>query len=291
MKKILLSVLALGATSMAYAQSNQAPTNGVLVSQTRSGDVITTRYKIPHNDGRNAEFDLHYTINKCNIVPAYSNNNQQISDLKDFMEQSKDSTMHISAIHIVGYASPDGNATQNDTLASKRAQSLYHYAVNTYHPAQKIDTSHKTFRWSDCVAEVEKSNIPQKTMVLAVLNSTNHTESQKEAALRKMPESWRYLATNILPKMRYADIEFDYGVDEFVTRTSIVPKTEPAKPVQTSQPTTQQPEVVVVDEEMGIIVATPRHDYDDDGDNKRNQRKARKADKKNIKGGYEAIYW
>ena len=291
MKKILLSVLALGATSMAYAQSNQAPANGVLVSQTRSGDVITTRYKIPHNDGRNAEFDLHYTINKCNIVPAYSNNNQQISDLKDFMEQSKDSTMHISAIHIVGYASPDGNATQNDTLASKRAQSLYHYAVNTYHPAQKIDTSHKTFRWSDCVAEVEKSNIPQKTMVLAVLNSTNHTESQKETALRKMPESWRYLATNILPKMRYADIEFDYGVDEFVTRTSIVPKTEPAKPVQTSQPTTQQPEVVVVDEEMGIIVATPRHDYDDDGDNKRNQRKARKADKKNIKGGYEAIYW
>ena len=291
MKKILLSVLALGATSMAYAQSNQAPANGVLVSQTRSGDVITTRYKIPHNDGRNAEFDLHYTINKCNIVPAYSNNNQQISDLKEFMEQSKDSTMHISAIHIVGYASPDGNATQNDTLASKRAQSLYHYAVNTYHPMQKIDTSHKTFRWSDCVAEVEKSNIPQKTMVLAVLNSTNHTESQKEAALRKMPESWRYLATNILPKMRYADIEFDYGVDEFVTRTSIVPKTEPAKPVQTSQPTTQQPEVVVVDEEMGIIVATPRHDYDDDGDNKRNQRKARKADKKNIKGGYEAIYW
>ena len=291
MKKILLSVLALGATSMAYAQGNQAPANGVLVSQTRSGDVITTRYKIPHNDGRNAEFDLHYTINKCNIVPAYSNNNQQISDLKEFMEQSKDSTMHISAIHIVGYASPDGNATQNDTLASKRAQSLYHYAVNTYHPAQKIDTSHKTFRWSDCVAEVEKSNIPQKTMVLAVLNSTNHTEPQKEAALRKMPESWRYLATNILPKMRYADIEFDYGVDEFVTRTSIVPKTEPAKPVQTSQPTTQQPEVVVVDEEMGIIVATPRHDYDDDGDNKRNQRKARKADKKNIKGGYEAIYW
>ena len=291
MKKILLSVLALGATSMAYAQSNQAPANGVLVSQTRSGDVITTRYKIPHNDGRNAEFDLHYTINKCNIMPAYSNNNQQISDLKEFMEQSKDSTMHISAIHIVGYASPDGNATQNDTLASKRAQSLYHYAVNTYHPSQKIDTSHKTFSWNDCVAEVEKSDIPQKTMVLAVLQSTNHTEPEKEAALRKMPESWRYLTTNILPKMRYADIEFDYGVDEFVTRTTIVPKTEPAKPVQTTtQPTTTQPEVIVVDEEMGIIVATPRNDYEDD-DSKRSQRKARKSDKKAAKGGYEAIYW
>ena len=110
-----------------------------------------------------------------------------------------------------------------------------------------------------------------------------------------MSESWRYLATHILPKMRYADIEFDYGVDEFVTRTTLVPKTEPAKPVQTSQPTQPaQPapqEVVVIDEEMGVIVATPRHDDADNQENKRNQRKARKADKKNMKGGYEVIYW
>ena len=290
MKKILLSLLTLGATAAAYAQSNQAPANAILVSQTRSGDVVTTRYKIPHNDGRNAEFDMYYAVNRSAIVPAYSDNNQQIAELKEFMEQSKDSTMHISAIHIVGYASPDGNIKQNDTLASQRAQSLYHYAVNTYHPSQKIDTSHKTFSWSDCAAAVEKSDIPQKTMVLAVLKSANHTEPEKEAALRKMPESWRYLTTNILPKMRYADIEFDYGVDEFVTRTTVVPKTEPAKPVQAAQPATTQPEVIVVDEEMGIIVATPRHDYDNDN-SRRNQRKARKADKKGVKGGYEAIYW
>ena len=292
MKKTLFIMLALGATTVVMAQSNQAPANAVLVSQTRSGNVITTRYKIPHNDGKHAEFDVHYAINKSNIVPAYSDNTQQIEELKDFMAQTKDTTMHISAIHIVGYASPDGNAKENDSLASKRAQSLYHYAVNTYHPEQKIDTDHKTFHWSDCVPVVEKSDIPQKGQVLAILKSTKHTEPQKEAALRKMPESWRYLTTHILPQMRYADIEFDYGVDEFVTRTTIVPAAETAKPVQTAQP--QQPKEVVVDEEMGIIIATPKHGAYDDVDskaNKRNQRKARKADKKNIKGGYEAIYW
>ncbi len=299
MKKILLSVLALGTTVVVFAQSGQAPAaNAILVSQTRSGDVVTTRYKIPHNDGKHAGFDVHYAVNKANIVPTYSDNQEQIAELKDFMAQSQDSTMHISAIHIVGYASPDGNATQNDTLASKRAQSLYHYAVNTYHPKQEIDTQHKTFKWSDCADVVEKSDIPNKEQVLSILKSTSHTEPQKEMALRKMPDSWSYLATKILPKMRYADIEIDYGVDEFVTRTTIVPKTEPAKPVQTAQPaapaqqtTPTQPEVVVVDEEMGIIVATPRHDYIDSNENKRNQRKARKADKKNIKGGYEAVYW
>ena len=288
MKKTLFIMLALGATTVVMAQSNQAPANAVLVSQTRSGDVVTTRYKIPHNNGKHAEFDVHYAINRAQIVPSYSDNSEQISELKDFMAQAKDTTMHISAIHIVGYASPDGNSKQNDTLASQRAQSLYHYAVNTYHPKQKIDTEHKTFKWSDCVDAVEKSDIPHKEQVLTILKSTSHTEPQKEQALRKMPDAWRYLATHILPQMRYADIEFDYGVDEFVTRTTVVPKTEPAKPVQTTQP--QQPEEVVVSEEMGIIVATPRHDVDSK-ENKRNQKKARKADKKNIKGGYEAIYW
>lgn len=288
MKKTLFIMLALGATTVVMAQSNQAPANAVLVSQTRSGDVVTTRYKIPHNNGKHAEFDVHYAINRAQIVPSYSDNSEQISELKDFMAQTKDTTMHISAIHIVGYASPDGNSKQNDTLASQRAQSLYHYAVNTYHPEQKIDTEHKTFKWRDCVDAVEKSDIPHKEQVLTILKSTSHTEPQKEQALRKMPDAWRYLATHILPQMRYADIEFDYGVDEFVTRTTVVPKTEPAKPVQTTQP--QQPEEVVVSEEMGVIVATPRHDVDSK-ENKRNQKKARKADKKNIKGGYEAIYW
>lgn len=286
-------MLALGTTVAVSAQSSQAPAaNAVLVSQTRNGNVVTSRYKIPHNDGKHAEFDVHYAVNRSNIVPSFSDNTQQIEELKDFMAQTKDTTMHISAIHIVGYASPDGNAKQNDTLASKRAESLYHYAVNTYHPEQKIDTDHKTFHWNDCVSVVENSDIPQKEQVLEILKSTKHTESQKEQALRKMPDAWRYLATHILPQMRYADIEFDYGVDEFVTRTTVVASTEPAKPIQTSQP--QQPQEVVVDEEMGIIIATPKHNAADDIDgkvNKRNQRKARKADKKNFKGGYEAIYW
>lgn len=293
MKKILLTTLALGAAVAVVAQTTQAPaSNAILVSQTRNGNVVTSRYKIPHNDGKHAEFDLHYAVNQSKINPSFSDNTEQIAELKDFMAQTKDTTMHISAIHIVGYASPDGSTKQNDSLASQRAQSLYHYAVNTYHPEQKIDTEHKTFRWIDCVAAVEKSDIPHKEQVLTILESTSHTEPQKEAELRKLPEAWKYLTANILPQMRYADIEFDYGVDEIVTRTTIV---EPEKPVQaapavqTSQP--QQPQDVVVEEEMGIIIATPKHSDDGDSYNRRNQRKARKADKKNFKGGYEAIYW
>lgn len=287
MKKIFLTVFALGTTAAVVAQSSQAPAaNAILVSQTRQGNVVTTRYKIPHNSGRSAEFDMHYATNNSTIVPTYSDNSSQISDLKDFMAQCCDSTMHVSAIHIVGYASPDGDVKQNDSLASKRAQSLYHYAVNTYHPAQNIATSHKALRWSDCVTAIENSDIPDKDQVLAILKSTSHTEPQKEIALRRMPEAWNYLATNILPQMRYADIEFDYGVDEFVTRTTVEPQAKPAESEQPTQPAQTEP--VVVEEEVGVIIATPNHNNKDD---KHKQHKEKKGEKGRVVGEYEAIYW
>lgn len=280
-------MIALGATAAAAAQTMQAPaSNAILVSQTRDGNVVTYRYKIPHADGKHAEFDLHYAINRSEIAPLFSDNSRQIEEMKDFMEQTKDTTMHISSIHIVGYASPDGNAKMNDSLASQRAQSLYVYATNCCPACAKIATTHKALHWSDCAPVVRVSAIPQKEAVLKILTSTCHSESQKEAALRKMPDAWKFLAAHILPQMRYADIEFDYGVDEYVTRTATVEPaktTKPAEPVQTSQPT--QP--VVVEEEVGVIIATPQHE--DKG--KRNHRKQKKAEKGRVVGEYEAIYW
>lgn len=290
MKKCLFTILALGVSAIAVAQSSQLPeANAILVSQTREGNVVTTRYKIPHNNGKQAEFDLHYAINRSDVVTSFSDNSRQIAELKDFAEQSKDSTMHISAIHIVGYASPDGNATKNDSLAAHRAQSLYNFAVRTIHPKQKIDTSHKTFHWSDCIPMVKSSQIPQKEAVLNILASTTHTESQKEAALKGLSESWNYLAANVLPQMRYADIEFDYGVDEFVTRTTTVEQSEPAKPETPAQ--TEQPAAVLVEEEVGVIIATPAGHEAENKEKKEEKKQERKDKKDNRRGEVEVIYW
>ena len=92
-------MIALGAVIVAVAQKVEAPaSNAILVSQTRDGNVVTSHYKIPHDDGKQAGFDVHYAINKANIVESYSDNPQQIAELKDFMDQTKDTTMHITAI-------------------------------------------------------------------------------------------------------------------------------------------------------------------------------------------------
>ena len=287
MKKTFTIALALCCAATSLAQSHNAPTaNAVLISQTRNGNTVTSRYVVRHDTGKSANFDIHYAVSRSQIAPNYSDNTRQIAGLKEFMSHTQDSTLHISTIQVVGYASPDGNTTHNDSLAMHRAKALCQYAINTYHPDHEIGISYKTFSWKDCVKAVEESDIPQKSEVLAILNS-DQTEPNKEAHLRKLPEAWKYLTTKILPPMRYADIAFNYGVDEIFTRTTIVqPPTPQATAVTTStKPTT--PEVVVVDEEMGIIIATPKEDYD----KKHKTRKERKANKKDSKEGSDAQYW
>ena len=290
MKKSIFTLMMCATISGAVAQNTNLPaSNAVVISESRNGNTVTTRYRVPH-EGKHAEFDVHYALNSSDIVPTYSTNPQQMSELKDFMAQSSDTTMHISAIHVVGYASPDGVTTQNNALAAKRAKALYTYAVNTYHPKLAVDTQSKTFSWADCVSAVQASNIPDKSSVLAVLQSS-HTEHDKEAKLRTMKDAWHYLTTHILPSMRYADIEFDYGVDEIVTRTTLVAQNEPPKSVEpaTSTPScpptaTPQPEMVIVEEETGIIIATPSQEQD-------SSREERKSQRKGNKNGSQGTYW
>lgn len=257
MKRTFLTLLALPLLMTAVAQSSKPAANAVLISQVRNGNTVTTRYLVPQKNNSHAGFDLHYVINRSDISPVYGDNAEQIVDLREFMQRTADTMMHIGAISVHGYASPDGNVEQNDSLAAKRASSLYHYAMNTYHPKTKISTSSRVFSWKECVPAVTESDIPSKQAVLQILNSAA-SEQQKQLELRKHPDVWHYLTAKILPQMRYANIEFDYGVDSLVTTTFVEqPKPAPAPaPAQTAPQ--EQPSIVFIDEETGVIVATPK---------------------------------
>lgn len=271
--------MALPLLLTAVAQSTKPATNAVLISQVRNGNTVTTRYLVPQKNDSHAEFDLHYVINRSDISPIYGNNAEQIVDLKEFMQRTADTMMHIGAIAVHGYASPDGNTTKNDSLAAKRASSLYHYAVNNYHPKNKITTSSHTFTWKECVPAVEKSAIPSKQAVLQILMS-NASEHQKELTLRKHPEVWHYLTANILPQMRYADIEFDYGTDRVVTTTTVVeePKSNP-QPTPSQSAQQEQPAIVVVDEETGVIVAMPKESHEEKREWRKQMREERREER------------
>ena len=242
----------LGVAMGQTATQGKPTADAVLISQTRDGNTVTSRYRVPQKDDSRAEFDVHYAVNRSDISPSFADNTEQIDSLHKFMSQTADTMMHIGRVVVHGYASPDGSKVHNDSLAAERAAKLCRYAAQMCSccPASKMSAMSRTYTWKEVAPVVERLDMPSKAEVLRILYSSA-SEAEKEQHLRRYPSAWKYLTTNVLPQMRYADVEFDYGVDKVVTTTFV------SQPAQ--QPAQQpQPDMVIVDEETGVIIATPK---------------------------------
>lgn len=260
MKRIIFTLgIALLFTLQAAAQCGktapkQCGCDTVLLSQTRNGDYIVSKYLVKDKTGKDASFSVYYAINLSNIAKTFSDNSAQLSDMSCFIGSSSDSLMHISSAFVAGYSSPDGNPKFNAALAAKRAAALKQYVETNYRPAYGVTVTSKALIWKDCVPAVENSSISDRGEVLRILSS-GYSEAEKERHLRQMPEAWEYLKTEVLPKMRYATATFDYKKDVVIDRTVAVQPPKPAEPVVTEQPQPKlQPVMIIEEEETGIVI-------------------------------------
>lgn len=115
--KTLISTLALSLSlcvlPSVHAQTKssvQAPAaDTVMLSQSRDGDYVVSRYLVKHNSGMSADFMVYYPMNVSKMTPAFSGNAAQLSSLKTFMGTlAADSMMHVKSVTVTGYSSPDG---------------------------------------------------------------------------------------------------------------------------------------------------------------------------------------
>lgn len=260
MKRIIFTLgIALLFSLHAAAQCNktarkQCGCDTVLLSQTRNGNYIVSKYLVKDKTGKDASFSVYYAINLSDIANTFSDNSAQLSDMSYFIGRSSDSLMRISSASVAGYASPDGNPKSNAALAARRAAALKRYVENNYHPTYGVSVASKALTWRDCMTAVENSPISSRGEVLRILSS-GYSEAEKERRLRQMPEAWEYLKAEILPKMRYATATFDYKKDVLIDRTVAIQQPKPVEPAVSEQPQQpQQPVMIIEEEETGIVI-------------------------------------
>lgn len=274
-KTFTLSLVALLSVSPIMAQG--VAQDSLLLSKKQQGDKVIEQYLIRNAERGQMDFEMLFPINDSSLQSTFADNEQAIASLNRFAEQAADTTMHISSVKVVGYASPDGVEPKNESLAKARATALANY-VRNHCPKSNITTSAEVYSWADCVPAVKASSISDKEAVLAILNSTTHTELQKQAELEKLSKAWMMLKNTILPPMRHSALIVDYSQDKVVQK--VVTVTPPApKPAATTiadthttpAPTTAQnkpkttekvyPVAVVETDEMGIIVEVPQKEH------------------------------
>ncbi|MDA3904870.1 MAG: hypothetical protein PF484_02225 [Bacteroidales bacterium] len=142
-------------------------------------------------------FNKEFSLNKSTEAVA------KRTALNNFLAQG----WEIKNIEIDGYASPEGFNAFNTTLSQKRAKTAEQYIRSEMQNMNIKDINAIPFNfntvipdWDGFIAEVEASDISEKSSIISALNSTNR-ESEIKPLISKYPK-----LRSFLPQLRRAKI-------------------------------------------------------------------------------------
>jgi Tfp pilus assembly protein PilF len=160
---------------------------------------------------------INYLINKYDVQSSELKR-EDIVLLKDYIKQvSADPNRQFKALEISSYASPDGSMAINEPLSKNRGATANKLIKKEF---EKVEAAKATGfisekvtaeDWDGFKAEVEKSNIQDKDLILRVLSMYSDPDV-REKEIKNMSAAFAVLKTDILPKLRRS--KFFVNVDK-----------------------------------------------------------------------------
>lgn len=173
---------------------------------------------------------LSFKLNKSDILADFRENATELRKITSTIDLVKnDKDVSITNIDIHGYASPDGPYDNNVRLANNRAAALRNYVCNLYTIDKKLFTYHATPEdWEGFKKKVGASNLADKSAILTIANSSL-TPDAKDLKIKKLyPASYRYIMSEIYPRLRHSDYTVTYTVRPFdIEEAKVILKTKP----------------------------------------------------------------
>lgn len=152
--------------------------------------------------------DIMFLIQQANIRSKQLKSEEMAALNAKVNETKSDDRKELKGIEISSYASPDGGYDLNYKLAEKREDNTMKY-LNKQLKKDTINTEvtgkFTAQDWDGFKTLVEKSNIQDKELILRVLSMYNDP-AQREKEIKNMSSTFKVLAEEILPQLRYSRI-------------------------------------------------------------------------------------
>ena len=155
---------------------------------------------------------IHFPIGKWEVLPDYENNHIALDHLVSVLDKiagAKDS--RIARILVVGAASPDGSAKQNEYLAGKRAQALTDYITShTALSPSLFEISNIGVAWNALRALIADSDMAGRQQVLNIIDTvpvwdaTRNTGRLGLIMQLNQGKTYEYMKRHFFPKLRNA---------------------------------------------------------------------------------------
>jgi tetratricopeptide (TPR) repeat protein len=196
-----------------------AVANGVSTVQ-ELADLAGQPAIAPDNFQRNTVISqqarIMFLINRANVRPAELTG-AEVQALEQFIaDNTGDPKRTVGNVQASSYASPDGPLALNNRLAQERAGNTEKALTDKY--AKKPLATAVDFNvdalgedWEGFRQLVEASDIPDKNLILQVLNMYSDPE-RRDAEIHNMTSAFSVLKEKILPQLRRSKLQVDVNV-------------------------------------------------------------------------------
>lgn len=171
------------------------------------------------------KLNLNFVVGEARLDPSDTANVIQLEKLKKNLARYMDANSGITGAVIHGSASPEGGIALNERLCRSRADFLREElksfpALQEAWRSGEVKTTAKVASWEKVADQLSADSLKvEEEMVRSVLKFVKDPRKQEEQ-IRKLP-CWEVIEKQILPKLRYVDIEYFYYTNRVKSRQEI----------------------------------------------------------------------
>ena len=172
--------------------------------------------------------DILFQIQQANVRGSEINK-EDVEEWRYTVQNAKETPNQNVSVEVQSYASPDGGKKLNEKLSENRERNTPAALKKGFKKQDMagvaIDAHYTAQDWEGFRTLVEKSDLPDKDLVLRVLSMYPDPES-REREIKNISVVFKQLADNILPKLRrsrlIANVEIigksDAEIQEFIAK-------------------------------------------------------------------------
>ena len=172
--------------------------------------------------------DILFQIQQANVRGSEINK-EDVEEWRYTVQNAKETPNQNVSVEVQSYASPDGGKKLNEKLSENRERNTTAALKKEFKKQDMagvaIDAHYTAQDWEGFRTLVEKSDLPDKDLVLRVLSMYPDPES-REREIKNISVVFKQLADNILPKLRrsrlIANVEIigksDTEIQEFIAK-------------------------------------------------------------------------
>lgn len=160
---------------------------------------------------------IDFPVNKMVILPDYRRNTVELAKIQATIDSVKgDKDITITSLSIKGYASPESSYANNTRLAKGRTAALKAHVEDLCDLNDGfIQTSYEPEDWAGLRAYVDKSDLENKTSILAIIDSEQDADKKEAEIKKKYPADYGLLLKNCYPALRHSDYKIEYTIRSF----------------------------------------------------------------------------